>query len=50
MVLRFEIEDTGIRCGMTSGSLTGQTTGGQFFAGSDSLRTTGCRRADNDDD
>ena len=50
MVLRFEIEDTGIRCRMTSARLTGETTDGRLFSGSDSIRTTGCRWSHHDDD
>jgi hypothetical protein len=37
MVVRFEIQDTAIRCGATSASLTGQTSGGLSFSGSDLL-------------
>src|SRR5215472_6658919 len=42
MVLRFEIQDTGIKCGDTSASLTGQTSSGLSFRGSDSIRTVRC--------
>ena len=42
MVLRFEIQDTGIKCGDTSASLTGQTSSGFSFRGSDSIRTVRC--------
>jgi hypothetical protein len=42
MVLRFEIQDTGIKCGDTSASLTGQTFSGLSFSGSDSIRTVRC--------
>ena len=44
LVLRFEIQDTGIRCGDTSASLTGQTSSGLSFSGSDSIRTVRCDR------
>jgi subtilisin family serine protease len=42
MVLRFEIQDTGIKCGDTSASLTGRTFSGLSFSGSDSIRTVRC--------
>jgi hypothetical protein len=42
MVLRFEIQDMGIKCGDTSASLTGQTSSGLSFRGSDSIRTVRC--------
>jgi Subtilase family len=42
MVLRFEIQDTGIKCGDTSASLTGQNSSGLSFRGSDSIRTVRC--------
>src|SRR5262245_3567600 len=42
MVLRFEIQDTGIKCGDTSASLTGQTSSGLSFRASDSIRTVRC--------
>jgi hypothetical protein len=42
MVLRFEIQDTGIKGGDTSASLTGQTSSGFSFRGSDSIRTVRC--------
>jgi subtilisin len=42
MVLRFEIQDTGIKCGDTSASLTGRTFSGLSFSGSDSIKTVRC--------
>jgi hypothetical protein len=42
LVLRFEIQDTGIKCGDTLASLTGQTSSGLSFRGSDSIRTVRC--------
>jgi hypothetical protein len=42
MVLRFEIQDMGIKCGDTSAALTGQTFSGLSFSGSDSIRTVRC--------
>ena len=43
LVLQFYTADTGIACGDTSASLTGKTTGGQAFQGSDSIKTVGCK-------
>jgi hypothetical protein len=40
--LLFAIQASGIPCGATSASLTGQTTGGQAIHGSDTIMTTGC--------
>jgi hypothetical protein len=40
--LLFTIQATGISCGATSVSLTGQTTSGQAIHGSDTIMTTGC--------
>ncbi len=43
LVLHFRTQETGISCGDTSASLTGQTFGGQAIQGSDSIRTVGCK-------
>lgn len=43
LVLHFNTQETGIQCGDTSASLTGETFGGQAIAGSDSIRTVGCK-------
>jgi hypothetical protein len=43
LALHFRLEQTGIKCGDTSASITGQTFGGQTFKGSDSFRTLGCQ-------
>jgi hypothetical protein len=43
LVLHFKTEDTGIQCGDTSASLTGETFDGQPIEGSDSIRTVGCK-------
>ena len=43
MILHFEIQGTGIACGDTSASLTGETFGGQAIEGSDSIRTVKCK-------
>ena len=42
LILQFNTQDTGIVCGETSASLTGQTFGGQAIEGSDSIRTLPC--------
>ncbi|MBI3780157.1 MAG: hypothetical protein HY278_03735 [candidate division NC10 bacterium] len=43
LILQFNTQDTGIVCGETSASLTGQTFGGQAVEGSDSIRTVPCK-------
>jgi len=43
MILHFKTPDTGIVCGNTSASLTGETFGGQAIKGADSLKTVGCK-------
>jgi hypothetical protein len=43
MILHFRTQDTGIVCGNTSASLTGNTFSGQAIEGSDSIRTVGCK-------
>jgi hypothetical protein len=43
LILHFNTPDTGIQCGDTSASLTGQTFSGQAIQGSDSIVTVGCR-------
>jgi hypothetical protein len=42
MLLHFRTEETGIQCGDTSVSLTGQTSDGTLIEGSDSIVTVGC--------
>jgi len=42
VVLRFEIQNTGIRCGNTSATLTGQIPGGASIIGSSPIRTVQC--------
>jgi hypothetical protein len=44
MLLHFDRKATGIRCGDDSASLSGKTFGGQRFAGSDFIRTVGCKK------
>lgn len=43
MVLHFKTQNTGIRCGDTSASLTGETVNGQAIEGSDTIKTVGCK-------
>jgi len=43
LLLHFETADTEIRCDDAAAFLTGRTYGGQAIAGSDSIRTVGCR-------
>lgn len=40
--LHFKTRDTGIRCGDTEATLTGETFGGDAFAGSDIIETVKC--------
>ena len=42
MVVRFQIQDTGIKCGNTSATLTGQISGGASIIGSSPIRTVQC--------
>ncbi len=42
LVLHFRTQATGVQCGDTSASLTGQTGSGQAIAGADSIVTVGC--------
>lgn len=42
-ILHFNTQDTGIACGDTSASLTGETFGGLTIEGSDSIKTVGCK-------
>jgi hypothetical protein len=42
MVVRFKIQDTGIKCGDTSVILTGQTSTGLAFIGSSPIKTVQC--------
>jgi hypothetical protein len=43
LVLHFRTQETGIQCGDTSSSVTGQTFDGQGIEGSDSIKTVGCK-------
>ncbi|MEE8160884.1 MAG: hypothetical protein V3T61_04530 [Acidobacteriota bacterium] len=42
LVLHFRTQETGVQCGDTSASLTGETFDGQPLQGSDSIVTVGC--------
>jgi hypothetical protein len=44
MVLHFEIDATGVKCGVTSLSLTGQTFSSESIVGSGAITTVGCKR------
>jgi len=43
LMLHFNTPDTGIQCGDTSASLTGQTFSGQEIEGSDAITTIRCQ-------
>lgn len=43
MIVHFSTQESGIVCGATAASLTGQTNTGQAIKGSDSVRTVGCK-------
>jgi hypothetical protein len=43
LLLHFETQSTGIRCGDLSASLTGQTSSGQLIQGAHSIKTVGCK-------
>lgn len=43
LVLHFAVQETGISCGDSSASLTGETFGGEAIEGSDSIKTVGCK-------
>ena len=43
MILHFSTQNTGIVCGDTYASLTGETFDGQMIEGSDSVNTVGCK-------
>ncbi|HSE18641.1 MAG TPA: hypothetical protein VLB46_16415 [Pyrinomonadaceae bacterium] len=43
LVLRFNLEDTGIQCGDLFAFLTGETIGGQPIAGFDLIQTVACK-------
>jgi hypothetical protein len=43
LLLHFKTQATGIQCGDTSATLTGETFGGQAIQGTDSIKTVGCK-------
>jgi hypothetical protein len=43
LLFDFNTQDTGIQCGKTSASLTGQTFSGQAIKGTDAIQTVGCK-------
>ena len=43
MVFHFKVSDTGIVCGDTDATLTGETFGGQAINGTDAVKTAGCK-------
>lgn len=43
LVFHFRTQETGIQCGDTEATLTGETFDGQSFAGIDSIRTVNCK-------
>jgi hypothetical protein len=43
LLLHFSIQDTGLQCGDTTATFTGQTFSGQAITGSDSIVPVGCR-------
>jgi hypothetical protein len=43
LLLLFKTQETGIKCGNTSATVTGETLDGKKFAGTDSIRTVGCK-------
>jgi hypothetical protein len=44
LVLHFDTQQTSIVCGDTSARLTGKTSNGQQFTGSESIRTVDCQQ------
>jgi len=44
LVLRFAIDETGIRCGQKSAVLKGRTSGGELVQGSDFIKTIRCKQ------
>jgi hypothetical protein len=44
LLLHFRTQATGIQCGQTSASLTGETFDGDPIQGSDSIKTVGCKK------
>ena len=44
LALRFKVPESGIRCGDSNATLMGKTFDGQSFAGTDVIRTVGCKK------
>ena len=42
LVLHFNTQETGIQCGDTEATLTGETFGGQAVTGFDAINTVNC--------
>jgi WD40 repeat protein len=42
LITHFRVEESGIVCGDTEATLSGQTLGGQFIEGTDTFETVGC--------
>ena len=42
LLMQFSIPDTGIQCGDTLATLTGETFDGRHVSGTDSIKTVGC--------
>jgi DNA-binding beta-propeller fold protein YncE len=43
MVFHFKVRETGIACGDTDATLTGETFGGDSITGTDAVKTAGCK-------
>ena len=48
MVFHFKTQETGIVCGNSDATLTGETTGGPGFTGTDTVKTVGCNASKQD--
>ena len=48
MVFHFKTRETGIACGDPDATLTGKTTGGTQFTGTDTVKTVGCKGSNQD--
>lgn len=48
MVFHFKTQETGIACGDPDATLTGKTTGGTQFTGTDTVKTVGCKGSNQD--
>ncbi len=50
LVVHFRTQETGIACGDTEATLTGETFAGNPVSGSDSMKVVGCNDSDSDSD